>query len=141
MKYRSKCCVLHYNIQRHVLRMFMLTFARNYYEKILEINKKKKIENTQSNKLLTSSFYLLKPWVWVGVSECADDCLLGCAVQSHTYVHVTTLADGVNNRWRWKQEEESSWALRAGACAFVSCRFYAGRDSQCRQMGNYQTSN
>lgn len=41
------------------------------------------------------------------------------ALQCNTYVHVTTRADGVNNRWRHKQEEESSWAQRVCMCDCV----------------------
>lgn len=108
-------------MQQHVVRTFLY-----YKEKSVPSQNSKKWES----ELLTSSFYLLKPPMW-DVWAC---------VRSRTYVHVQTLADRVNNGWRCKQEEESSWALWVcvRACACVSCRFCAGRDLQCRQMGNYQ---
>ena len=112
-------------VQRRVVRIYMVlsTFyildKRKHSSHITILKKKYKIRQWIINILLLPP---QNPPVYDVWCVCVCVC-----VQCRTYVHVQTLADGVNNGWRCKQEEESPWALWVWACACVSCRFCAGR--------------
>lgn len=63
--------------------------------------------------------------------RCVCMCLILCACKDRRIEWI--IDEGVNRKRKALELSEC-----ARACVYVSCRFYAGRDIQCRQMGNYQ---